>query len=268
MKIELDTIGLKINHETEKLLDYAKDQGIYSLETHTSSEKIIGQYRIEDFDISAKTAIIDKTLSREENFNKFKSLFSQSQKNLGYVPIHSLVFSREDDLLSEQGLSLWDLAEDFKDKEYVYKIGVRAKSPEKLIEIIDRIDIDIVQIPLNMLNQSFLGLLPELKEKRIEIHTYSTFLQGILLNETYNIPYYFNDIRQIIDSIPSPKSAYALSFPKLIKQIDKISIGCKTKEELEKIIQTYNYPVCTIDYSKFKVDDKKFINPDIFNMEL
>ena len=65
------------------------------------------------------------------------------------------------DLLGQNAYELWDLLSDFKDKEYVEKIGVSVYTPEQLIEIIDKFDIDIVQLPLNLLDQRFVYLMKE-----------------------------------------------------------------------------------------------------------
>lgn len=270
MKIELEAAQFGLNNKSsyddiQNLLDYAKGNCISSVcisGNNKLAENILGQCRIDDLDITTQTISIDKTISRSENFDNFRDEFYKTQKRLGYIELYGLIIDA-DDLLSEQGLSLWDLMTDFKDKEYVYKIGTRANTPEELIEIIDTIDIDIVHIPLNLLDQRFVGLLKELKRKRIEIHTNSTFLQGLLLLNEYQIPETLRDLKPILDKIPEPKMAYALSFPRLIKEIDKITIGCYTKEDLEIIKDMYNYQVDDIDYEIFSVKNLDFIKSSL-----
>ena len=270
MKLELDAalFGEIPRNIAGEIIDYAKEIGISSISTaalYNKSENALGLLNIENFNIITKTIKIDRSLSRQANFENFRDAFYNSQKALGYIELYGLMFQSAEDLLSEQGLVLWDLINDFKEKEYVHKIGVSVNTPGELTEIIDMIDVDIIQIPLNLLDQRFIGLLPELKQKGIEIHTRSTFLQGLLLMNKYQIPEYFREIISVLDSIPEPKAAYALSFPKLIKEIDKISIGVKNKRELEEIFNMYNFNVEIVDYSKFRIDTEKFINPLIFN---
>ena len=272
MKIELEAaqFGLKNKcsyDDIQNLLEFAKGNGISSVcisANNSVVEKILGQCRIDDFDITTKTISIDRTLTRNDNFENIKYEFYNTQKRLGYIELYGLILNA-DDILSDQGLAIWDLITDFKDKQYVYKTGVRVENPNELIEIIDMIDIDIVHLPLNLLDQRFVCLLKEIKRKGIEIHTYSTFLQWVLLLNEYQIPEYFREIKGVLTSIPEPKMAYALSFPKLIKEVDKITIGCYTSDDLETIINMYNYSINDIDYSQFAVKNPSYITPSIIN---
>ena len=272
MKLSLNTVNFGKNLdnrlEISKILDLLKKYNIYHLETsplYHSSEKTLGEYNIEDFDILTTTPKIDYTISKNDNFELFKNTFYNSQKKLGYIELDSLVFPDGNDLLSNYGLTLWDLISDFKDKEYVRKIGVRVKSTDELIKIIDTVDIDIVQLPLNLIDHRFVGILKELKQKHVEIHSYSTFLQGILLLQNYEIPHYFNEIKQILEKIPNPKMAFALSFPKLIKEIDKITVAIASYSELQTIIQMYNLDVGIINYEEYKITADKYLLPNKFN---
>jgi len=255
-KVSLQSVG--------EILDFAKEQGIDTLDTaslYGTSEEVLGKFNLENFNVITKTVKIDKTLDRHENFEKFKEAFFASQKKLGYIQLHGLMFHEADDLLSESGLALWDLLDDFKQKEFVRKIGVSVYSPEQLEEIIKLVDIDIVQLPLNILDQRFLYLLPELKKKNIEIHTRSTFLQGLLLMDVKNINNYFNPIKQILEKLPDEKLSAALSFTKNIDEIDKIVVGVTSKNELQEICSQYNINIEKIDFSQFRINDERFINP-------
>ena len=270
MKLELDcyALGQISLSNAGEIIDYAKDIGISSIVSsplYLETESVLGRLSLEDFDVLTKTVKIDYTLSREENFENFRDSFYKTQRNLGYIELYGLMFSSAQDLLSQQGLVLWDLVNDFKDKEYVYKLGTVVSNPQELFDIIDTIDIDIVEIPLNLLDQRFVGILPELKQKGIEIHTRGTFLNGLIFMNSYQIPESLRKIALVIDSIPEPKAAYAVSFPKLIKEIDKITIGVRNKRELEEIFSMYNFDVETVDYSVFKVDKPEFIKTSLFN---
>lgn len=258
-KVSLEMVG--------EILKYANAHGITTLDTasmYGCSEDVLGRFDLENFDVITKTVKIDNTLDRHQNFERFKESFYSSQKKLGYIQLHGLMFHEANDLLSEQGLALWDLAEDFKQKEYVRKIGVSVYSPKQLEEIIKLVDIDIVQFPLNILDQRFLYLLSELKNRNIEIHTRSTFLQGLLLMDTNNINSYFEPILPILRKIPNPKLLTALTFVKNVKEVDKIIVGVTSKKELEQVCLEYNKNIGVKDYSIYKVDDEKYINPSMW----
>lgn len=247
-----------------EILDYAKSESVYTLDTaslYGASEEVLGKFDLEDFDVVTKTVKIDNSLDRHENFERFKDAFYVSQKKLGYIQLHGLMFHESNDLLSTQGPALWDLLKDFKQKEYVRKIGVSVYTPQQLEEIINIFDIDIVQLPLNILDQRFLSILPELKKKNIEVHTRSTFLQGLLLMPTCQLNPYFEPIKSILQKLPENKLETALGFVKAINEVDKIVIGVTSKKELQEICSQYNKSVEKIDFSQFSIQDERFILP-------
>lgn len=248
----------------EEILDYAKENCITTLDTaclYGTSEEVLGKFDLEDFDVVTKTVKIDYSVDRHQNFERFKDAFFVSQKKLGYIQLHGLMFHEANDLLSEQGLALWDLVEDFKQKEYVRKIGVSVYTPEQLEEIIKLVDIDIVQLPLNIFDQRFLPILPELKKKNIEIHTRSTFLQGLLFMDTVGLNPYFEPIKHILEKLPKDRLGCALSFVKNIDEIDKIVVGVTSKNELQEICSQYNKNMKEVDFSQFKISDEKILLP-------
>lgn len=276
MKLALGTVQFGLDYgisnkngkvsfeEIGEILEYAKLQKIDTIDTaslYGFSEEVLGKFNLEDFNVITKTIKIDKTLDKIENFERFKEAFYVSQKKLGCIQLHGLMFHEANDLLSSQGLALWDLVDDFKQKEYVRKIGVSVYSPEQLEQVLKLVDIDIVQLPLNMLDQRFLYLLPELKEKNIEIHTRSAFLQGLLLMNPNSLNPYFAPIRPILEKLPENRLETAMGFVKSIKEVDKIVVGVTNKHELEQIYLSYNQSVREMDFSKFKIDNEKFINP-------
>ncbi len=282
MKLGLGTVQFGCNYgisntkgqvsfdEIERILNYAKEQGIDTLDTaslYGNSEEVLGKFNLEDFKVVTKTVKADKTLSRSENFDRFRDSFYESQKKLGYITLYGLMFHEAEDLLGKNGNELWDLVCDFKEKNYVEKIGVSVYYPEVLINIIDKFDIDIVQLPLNLLDQRFVYLLKELKEKNIEIHTRSTFLQGLLLMEDYDINPYFDEIKPLLKQIPKPKLDYALQFVKNIKEVDKIIVGTTCLNDLKGILEALNSKIEDLDFDKFKVADEKYILPQNWRLQ-
>lgn len=250
--------------EIQRILDSAKDFGINTIDTaqgYGNSEEILGNFDLEDFNVITKTIHIDKTLDRLTNFDRFKDSFFESQKKLGYIQLDGLMFHNADDLLSSNGLALWDLLEDFKQKEYVNKIGVSVYRPEELEEILKLVDIDIVQLPLNIFDQRFINILPELKQKNIEVHTRSTFLQGLLLMNPKEVNPYFEPIRHILEKLPENKLETALSFVNSIPEVDKIVVGVTNQSELQQIVNAINTKIEPIDFEQFIIKDERYILP-------
>jgi aryl-alcohol dehydrogenase-like predicted oxidoreductase len=256
--------------EIKKILDYAQNVGIDTLDTaslYGDSEKVLGQFNLKNFKVVTKTIKIDKSLSEIENLNKFRNAFYNSRNNLGCDCLYGLMFHESTDLLGPNGNDLWNLVYDFKNKGYVKKIGVSVYTPEVLIDIIKQYKIDIVQMPLNILDQRFVFLLKELKSNNIEIHTRSTFLQGLLLMADCDINPYFDEIRPLLNQIPNPKLDYALQFVNNIKDVDKIIVGTTCLQDLKEIVEAISSIIKNIDFEKFKVTDERLILPQNWRLK-
>ena len=72
---------------------------------------------------------------------------------------------------------------------------------------------------------------------------------------------YFNEIKPLLEKLPKNKLQASINFIKSIKEIDKIVFGVTSKKELEQIFLIYNIMSLPLDYSKFAIQDEKYINP-------
>jgi aryl-alcohol dehydrogenase-like predicted oxidoreductase len=255
MKLCLGTVQFGMNYgignkigkveyaEVEKILDYSVGQNICFLDTaqaYEDSENILGNFNLSKF----------KVITKMINSGKIES----SLKKLKQSSIYGVLLHNENEINAD-----WSRLEYYKSQRLVEKIGVSVYSPNKLSEIIKNYSIDIVQLPLNILDQRFLPLFKGLKERNIEIHVRSVFLQGLLLMEHSQIPDYFNPIKPILNKLPHNKLGFALNFVKNIEEIDRIIVGVTSKRELEEICTAYNRK--TFDYSEFSISDENMINP-------
>lgn len=231
--------------KVEEILEFCSDNGINTIDTaqcYGDSESVLGNFDLKNFNIITK-------------INKNNTLNS-SLKKLRVGSVYAIMFHKEDDI----DLGSWKIFEEYKKEKLVEKIGVSVYSPDRLEEIIDNFPIDIVQFPLNLLDQRFLPVLNKVKEKGIEVHVRSVFLQGLLLMETENINKYFDSIKGIIGSIPKPTILHALNFVKNTKEVDKMVLGVTSLSEIREIYNAYNEEVENIDYTKFRVDKENLIN--------
>ena len=236
--------------EIEKILLFCKEHNINTLDTaqgYGDSEAVLGQHDLSSFNIVTKlmgNAELEKSLAK-----------------LNISSVYALMFHREDEIND----TIWQKFEDWKRQKLVHKIGVSVYSPEKLLQIIQSYSIDIVQLPLNILDQRFIPLLPKLKQKKIEVHTRSVFLQGLLLMNEY--PKYFDSVKPVLQKIPEPKLLYALHFALSLPQTDKTVVGVTCLKDLEEIYKAAVSPCPSIDHSAFSVEDEKIINPSLWSKE-
>jgi aryl-alcohol dehydrogenase-like predicted oxidoreductase len=99
------------------------------------------------------------------------------------------------------------------------KIGVSVYTPAELEMYID--DIQIVQLPLSLVDGRFLTLLPKLRQKGVEIHARSVFLRGMLLTG---------------DGVPKVSYADCLGYA-LAQDVDYVIVGCNSVRELQEAVE-------------------------------
>ena len=175
-------------------------------------------------------------------YEKFKSI-TTSINNLGILP-YAVLFHNFKDYLNKP----------FKKKILsecktlgIKKIGVSVYKGDDVNKIISSTDINIVQLPLNIIDKFFLQnkTLDKLKEKKIEIHIRSIFNQGLLFVNKKKIKKNFPDLiksLEIIDLITNQNKMnireLCLRWANSIKKVDKIIIGIDNLNQLKDNIMT------------------------------
>jgi len=240
--------------EVVKILEIARINGIDTLDTaqvYGNSEKVLGKLVTNDFKILTKVQTpID---------------FVKSLRNLNCKNIYGLMFHNAENLINNP--EFWRVFELYKKENKVKKIGVSVYNLEQLYKIIEKHQIDIVQLPINLLDQRFKDCLKDLKSRQIEIHARSIFLQGLLLMNIDNINPYFTPINPVLkqyfkelENKNLSKLEGAFGFIKSIKNIDCIIIGVNNHEQLINNIKAFNKKF-DFNYLNYRIDDEKFINP-------
>jgi aryl-alcohol dehydrogenase-like predicted oxidoreductase len=176
---------------------------------------------------------------------------------------------RPSQLLEATGADLYRALYQLKARGVTRKIGISVYSPAELENILPKFDFDVVQIPFNLFDRRLVssGWLRKLKDKGIEVHTRSTFLQGLLLMSSEDRPPQFgvwSDLWSkwddwVADSGLSPMQiclAYSLG----ISEIDKIVIGADNALQLMEIIESA-VSQDGIDIPDFACLDERLINP-------
>ena len=86
-------------------------------------------------------------------------------------------------MLKNLGQDIYNSLLNLKTKKLVKKIGLSANNMDDILPIINKYHFDVVQIPLNVFDRRAIdsGIIKYLKNKNIEVHVRSIFLQGLLL---------------------------------------------------------------------------------------
>lgn len=286
MKIALGTVQFGINYgitneqgrtpknEVKQILSYAKENKINVLDTAPSygnSETVLGQYHQNNFKIVTKTPHLSNRLITTNDIGFLTESFHLSLKNLNVSNIYGLMIHNVEDCYKKGAETIFSTLNHFKNIGLVQKIGVSVYTPEDIEMLLKNFTFDMIQLPLNILDQRILksGFLKELKKRNVEIHVRSAFLQGLLLEDITKIPekfskyltYYFNHIK----SYGLTKEEAALLFLNQIKEIDYVVLGVNNLSQLQRNLEAYNkiqnIEEIDIDYSKYAVNEVDIIDP-------
>jgi len=163
---------------------------------------------------------------------------------------------------------------ELKHQGLVAKIGVSVYEGSDIDHVVDNFAIDLIQVPLSVFDQRLLteGRLHCLKDRGIEIHARSVFLQGLLLMPINLVPAYFDPIRSHLERYHSVISASgmsaveaAISFVKGINLVDCLVVGAESQSQVSEIVNAFQTtPTHTIDFTPFALNDQSFVNPALW----
>src|SRR5690606_20491882 len=93
----------------------------------------------------------------------------------------------------------WDELIMFKIEGKVEKIGFSLNELEELEQLVNKgFFPDLVQVPYNYFDRRFEGAMKDLKSRGCEIHTRSTFLQGLFFMNPRDLNDFFAEVKPII----------------------------------------------------------------------
>lgn len=155
--------------------------------------------------------------------------------------------------------------EELKEKKLVSSVGVSVYEVEQTQELLEQWIPDVVQIPLNPLNQSFLtsGELSRLKSNGVRIQARSLFLQGVLLSEQLperlaSMADIFVEWQQFFQAQEISAMSACKSFAISQQEVDHWVLGFENEAQLGHFISEPAYELPAFDCS---VADLDRVNP-------
>ena len=234
--------------EVRSILNYAHSQNIDLLDTapaYGNSEKVLGVANVQNFKVVTKTRHFNNAEISNSDIDLLKKDFSCSLTDLRQKSFYGVLVHNADDLLKPGSQKLFDQLENLKKAEKIKKIGVSVYDHKQLQSILENFDIDIVQLPFNILDKRLIdsGMLVKLQNRGIEVHARSVFLQGLLLMSNQDRPRKFHRWNALWktwhewlndNQITALEAAirHAVSMP----EISKVLVGVDTKDQLKEII--------------------------------
>ena len=265
-----NTGGQVLPSEVKLMLQQASASDIDILDTaivYGESEMRLGQIGIENFKVVTKLPAVPKAYLDIKEWVKFE--FEGSLSRLGVSNVYGLLLHRSDELLGPSGHELYKALNLLKQRGLVKKIGVSIYSPNELEALKNDFSFDLIQAPFNLIDQRLLhsGWMKKLKDSGVEIHTRSTFLQGLLLMKEIDIPPKFSPWKHLWKkwhdwltennvSALQGSLAFALSFP----EIERVVVGADNHHQLMEIINATNN-LLNADLPNLVSADENLINP-------
>ncbi len=253
--------------EVAAILEYAAKVGIRFIDTapaYGEAERVLGR----KIPVGHDFRIITKVSPTVENPS---DSIRRSLEALNADRLYGALFHGSTGLLSSSGDKLWEQLSDCRKNGLLEKIGVSIYDPEEAELLMDRYDVDVFQIPVNILDQRFIrsGTLKKMKSSGIEVHSRSCFLQGLLLMDPSSLPLYFSPaisslrrIRQASTELGFSPLEIALNFVFSIEGIDRVVVGINSLIQLMEIVEALNSEIGLIEeLSGCAVEDPEMINP-------
>lgn len=257
--------GMPDTAEAFEMLRLAYEAGIDTFDTaaaYGGSEKIIGQF-IKQNRLQKKIKIVSKgrlASGCADFYNTLKNL------NIEYIDYY-LLHSAND---------LYNYEDQFKEhiKEgTIKKFGVSVYTSEDIKRCFEFEDVSVIQIPFNLLDNRLIksGMLEEMKDRGLEVHARSIYLQGLLLMDTDDIPYNLREVKGYIDTFDQLARDYGLTRKQLLflyvrdnEYIDKMFVGCENVRQLNENMQMYNKKAHINPKEKFMYVPEKILNPSMW----
>ncbi|BDF55665.1 MULTISPECIES: aldo/keto reductase [Butyricimonas] len=259
--------GQVSKESVETILSLASNKGIKILDTSSAygtSEKVLGEVLNEN---DMKFRIISKypRSSRSVKTIFEESLYTLNQKKLyGYL-IHHFDFFRKKQEIWRDFLLL-------KEEGKVTKIGFSLYNVDELKFLLDRdIAFDILQFPYNIFDRQFEKFFPLLKERNVETHVRSVFLQGLFFKPLKNLEGKLLPLRKYVESLHSYCKVHCLKIEELAlgyvyssEYTNGVLIGVDTIEQLESNIKNLGYNISPkdIDFVRsIEIKEKELLSP-------
>ena len=256
-----------------KILEYAFDKGIETLdsaESYGNAHQVIGIFHNKN--LTKKFKVITK-LSHQINEDIDKKV-DRYLKELNITQLDTLMFhsyaSYEDNIVN------FDVLKRLKSKNKIKNLGVSVYTNNEIDKVILNEDIDVIQVPFNLLDNINLrnDIFKKAKSKGKIIHTRSALLQGLFFkdkNDSNMIVQNLKDELILLSDISKRDnmsiSELALSYCLNQKTIDNVLIGVDSMNQLIDNIKTVNYTLKqkTIDsVNAIKIQNLDLLNPSLW----
>jgi aryl-alcohol dehydrogenase-like predicted oxidoreductase len=265
----------KVNfEEIQKILDFALDMGINTLDTaiaYGDSETRLGMAGVNNWNIVSKLPSVPKNCQ-----NICAWVIDSLEDSLSRLKVNSLfglLLHRPDDLNSEFGEELYEGLETVKRLGMVSQLGVSIYSPSELLILNNFKDLTIVQSSFNVIDRRILDIGDFLNEEadKFTFHTRSAFLQGLLLIDPKQRPSKFSKWQHLwsvfdkfIEESGLTQLEVCIRYVMSVEAINKVIVGIDSLSQLKEICVSAKGELPEIPIELVS-DDPLLINPALWS---
>jgi len=238
----------KPNHyEVKSIFDYAYNNDINFLDTaeaYGNSHEIIGNYHENS---SNKFEVITKYSSARFDLPKnISERINDHLKTLNISNLYCYMFHNYDDFKNYFDSFKLELLE-LKSKGIIKKIGVSLHNNHHINDVLKNKEIELIQLPYNLFDNKSKREKVFLKAKKngVEIHTRSTFLQGLFFKDLATIggkitvlKKYLLELKRLANK--NEINSLALNYVCSNANIDGILLGVDNVSQLKKNLSCIN----------------------------
>ena len=260
--------------EVKRIVDLALSHGISTFDTAPAyrSESVLGNAladRAGGVRLVTKTAPTPGRTIDVGAVETVVAAFEGSLADLGVPAVAGLLVHHGRELTRPGGRRLADAIRDLRRRELVERIGFSVYDPEELEAAVAVLQPEIVQLPLNLVDQRFLdsGAIGRLAQGGVEVHVRSAFLQGILLERGPDLPVGLAGLMPIVDELERIAAEAGVSrlvaplrFCLTTPGVSTVLVGVNSTRELEGVLDAATRGI-HIDPSEFACDDSALIDP-------
>jgi aryl-alcohol dehydrogenase-like predicted oxidoreductase len=222
-----------------------------------------------DFKIISKLSL-DNKLQNNDIFQHLES----NLKILNTKYYHGYMIHNFKDL--KKYPEIYGQLQNAKTRGYINNIGISLYEEYEIIDVVDNYNFDFIQVPFNLLDneKSKRDILKRAKNKKIDIHVRSIFLQGLFFtpNNKYSpqlkpLNKYIMKINEIAKANKTNLETLAIHYPVKKNYIDKIIIGVHDLKQFDKNIKILNSDIYVPEdeIERIDVKEKELLKPYNWN---
>lgn len=227
--------------EADKIIKLAAGEKISLIDTarnYGNSEEVLGKV----LESGGKEFMIVTKLP-DCTAEKVRLFIDESLKNLRTRGVYGCLYHDFNTFLNDR--ATLDELNKLKDSGNIRKIGFSLYYPDQLeLLLAENIPFELLQVPYNLLDRRFGEYFGELKERGIEIHTRSVFLQGLFFKEYTQLSAKLSPFRNFLIKLNEYLGSNglrmeqaALGFALSNDLIGKVIVGVDNSDQLSRLIE-------------------------------